>query len=166
MTRLTIDDIRYLRWYHSDKNIAYKVNVPPRSQTKKKTSKKNLKVSRTNKYNTLGYRIKEGVKFVGKRVVIFGVVVIIGVGIFKYVNLPQPTQEPEGAYVTLADDYAYERYMEQGAAPTEELDESYVQQVERADFIKLLCQIYRDKHHENLLNSTIRKYGKTAGTIE
>ena len=49
MTRLTIDDIRYLRWYHSDKNIAYKVNVPPRSQTKKKTSKKNLKVSRTNK---------------------------------------------------------------------------------------------------------------------
>ena len=28
---------------------------------------------------------------------------------------------------------------------------------------KLLCQIYRDKHHENLLNATIRKYGKTAG---
>ncbi len=31
---------------------------------------------------------------------------------------------------------------------------------------KLLCQIYRDKHHENLLNSTIRKYGKTAGSEE
>lgn len=31
---------------------------------------------------------------------------------------------------------------------------------------KLLCKIYRDKHHENLLNSTIRKYGKTAGSIE
>ena len=31
---------------------------------------------------------------------------------------------------------------------------------------KLLCQIYRDKHHENLLNSTIKRYGKTAGTIE
>ena len=31
---------------------------------------------------------------------------------------------------------------------------------------KLLCQIYRDKHHENLLNSTIRRYQKTAGTIE
>lgn len=31
---------------------------------------------------------------------------------------------------------------------------------------KLLCQIYRDKHHENLLNSTIRRYGKTAGTIK
>lgn len=31
---------------------------------------------------------------------------------------------------------------------------------------KLLCQIYRDKHHENLLNSTIRRYGKTAGTVE
>ena len=31
---------------------------------------------------------------------------------------------------------------------------------------KLLCQIYRDKHHENLLNSTIRRYGKTAGTID
>ena len=28
---------------------------------------------------------------------------------------------------------------------------------------KLLCKIYRDKHHENLLNTTIRKYGKTAG---
>ena len=31
---------------------------------------------------------------------------------------------------------------------------------------KLLCQIYRDKHHENLLNMTIRKYGKTAGEVE
>lgn len=31
---------------------------------------------------------------------------------------------------------------------------------------KLLCQIYRDKHHENLLNATIRKYGKTAGGEE
>lgn len=31
---------------------------------------------------------------------------------------------------------------------------------------KLLCQIYRDKHHENLLNATIRKYGKTAGEVE
>ena len=31
---------------------------------------------------------------------------------------------------------------------------------------RLLCQIYRDKHHENLLNSTIRKYGKTAGDAE
>ena len=31
---------------------------------------------------------------------------------------------------------------------------------------KLLCQIYRDKHHENLLNSTIRRYGRTAGTVE
>ena len=31
---------------------------------------------------------------------------------------------------------------------------------------KLLCQIYRDRHHENLLNSTIRRYGKTAGVVE
>jgi len=31
---------------------------------------------------------------------------------------------------------------------------------------KLLCQIYRDKHHENLLNTTIRRYGKTAGEEE
>ena len=31
---------------------------------------------------------------------------------------------------------------------------------------KLLCQIYRDKHHEFLLNSTIRKYRKTAGEPE
>ena len=31
---------------------------------------------------------------------------------------------------------------------------------------KLLCQIYRDKHHENLLNSTIRRYGKTAGVVD
>ena len=31
---------------------------------------------------------------------------------------------------------------------------------------KLLCQIYREKHHENLLNSTIRRYGKTAGEVE
>jgi hypothetical protein len=27
---------------------------------------------------------------------------------------------------------------------------------------KLLCQIYRDRHHEYKLNSTIRRYGKTA----
>lgn len=31
---------------------------------------------------------------------------------------------------------------------------------------KLLCQIYRDRHHENLLNSTIKRYGKTAGIVE
>lgn len=31
---------------------------------------------------------------------------------------------------------------------------------------KILCQIYRDRHHENLLNSTIRRYGKTAGVLE
>ena len=31
---------------------------------------------------------------------------------------------------------------------------------------KLLCQIYRDKHHINLLNSTIKRYGKTAGAEE
>ena len=31
---------------------------------------------------------------------------------------------------------------------------------------KLLCKIYRDKHHENMLNVTIRKYGKTAGEEE
>ena len=31
---------------------------------------------------------------------------------------------------------------------------------------KLLCQIYREKRHENMLNATIRKYGKTAGDSE
>ena len=31
---------------------------------------------------------------------------------------------------------------------------------------KLLCQIYRDKHHENLLYSTIKRYGKTAGKVD
>ena len=31
---------------------------------------------------------------------------------------------------------------------------------------KLLCQIYRDKHHENMLNATIRKWGKTAGSVK
>ena len=143
MTRLTIDDIRYLRWYHGDKNIAYKVNVPPRSQTNKKSSKRNLKVSRTNKYNTLGYRIKEGIKFIGKRVVIFGLVVVIGVGIVKYIKLQKPSQEPEGAYITMSDDYDYDKYMEQGEAATEDVDEEYVQEVERADFIKILCQIYQ-----------------------
>ncbi len=30
----------------------------------------------------------------------------------------------------------------------------------------LLCQIYREKHQENLLNATVRKYGKTAGEPE
>ena len=31
---------------------------------------------------------------------------------------------------------------------------------------KLICQIFREKHHENLLNSIIKKYGKTAGFEE
>lgn len=31
---------------------------------------------------------------------------------------------------------------------------------------KLLCQIYREKHHENMLNATIKKWGKTAGVVE
>lgn len=31
---------------------------------------------------------------------------------------------------------------------------------------KLLCQIYRDRHHENLLKSTIERYRTTAGDVE
>ena len=57
-------------------------------------------------------------------------------------------------------------YMKRSNSAVSQLEEILRDNPYNKHAYKLLCQIYRDKHHENLLNSTIRRYGKTAGTIE
>ncbi len=57
-------------------------------------------------------------------------------------------------------------YMKRSTSAIEQLDAILQNDPYNKHAYKLLCQIYREKHHENMLNATIRKYGKTAGTIE
>ncbi len=57
-------------------------------------------------------------------------------------------------------------YMKRSNAATDQLETILKHNPYNKHAYKLLCKIYRDKHHENLLNTTIRKYGKTAGDEE
>lgn len=57
-------------------------------------------------------------------------------------------------------------YTKRSNSAIEQLDTILRQNPYNRYAYNLLCQIYREKHHENLLNATIKKYGKTAGTIE
>ncbi len=57
-------------------------------------------------------------------------------------------------------------YMKRSNSAVSQLEQILRENPYNKHAYKLLCQIYRDKHHENLLNSTIRRYGKTAGTVE
>ena len=57
-------------------------------------------------------------------------------------------------------------YMKRSNTAVQQLEELLKDNPYNKYAYKLLCQIYRDKHHENLLNSTIRRYGKTAGEVE
>ncbi len=57
-------------------------------------------------------------------------------------------------------------YMKRSTSASDQLESILKQNPYNKHAYKLLCKIYRDKHHENLLNSTIRRYGKTAGEEE
>ena len=57
-------------------------------------------------------------------------------------------------------------YTKRSNSAVEQLETILQQDPYNKHAYKLLCQIYREKHHENMLNATIKKYGKTAGTIE
>ena len=57
-------------------------------------------------------------------------------------------------------------YTKRSTSAIEQLDTILQQNPYNKHAYKLLCQIYREKHHENLLNATIRRYGKTAGEVE
>ena len=57
-------------------------------------------------------------------------------------------------------------YMKRSNSAIEQLDIILQQNPYNKHAYKLLCQIYREKHHENLLNATIKKYGPTAGDVE
>lgn len=56
-------------------------------------------------------------------------------------------------------------YTKRSTSATEQLDTILRQNPYNKHAYKLLCQIYRDKHQENLLHATIKKYGKTAGQL-
>jgi len=57
-------------------------------------------------------------------------------------------------------------YMKRSNTAVQQLEQLLKENPYNKHAYKLLCQIYRDKHHENLLNSTIRRYGQTAGEVE
>ena len=57
-------------------------------------------------------------------------------------------------------------YTKRSNSAIEQLDAILAQNPYNKYAYKLLCQIYREKHQENLLNATIKRYGKTAVTIE
>lgn len=57
-------------------------------------------------------------------------------------------------------------YMKCSNSAVEQLEEILNENPYNKHAYKLLCQIYRDKHHEYKLYSTIKRYGKTAGVIE
>ena len=57
-------------------------------------------------------------------------------------------------------------YMKRSNTAVQQLEELLKENPYNKYAYKLLCQIYREKRHENLLNSTIKRYGKTAGVIE
>ena len=96
LTRLTVEDIRYLRWYHQDDSIAHKVQVPelnkkPSANVEtKKPVRKPANLTRDQKYNKPKYRLKEPIRVIGKYVVIFGMVVCIGVAAFNVFTPSQP----------------------------------------------------------------------------
>ncbi len=57
-------------------------------------------------------------------------------------------------------------YMKRSNSAVSQLEEILKDNPYNKHAYKLLCQIYRDKHHENLLYSTIKRYGKTAGKVD
>ena len=57
-------------------------------------------------------------------------------------------------------------YTKRSNSAVEQLETILQQDPYNKHAYKLLCQIYREKHHENMLNATIKKYGKTAGQVE
>ena len=156
MTSLTQEDIRFLRWYHNDPNIAYRVEIPVvnrRPSANVPTSKpvnKQVRVSRDQKYNKPKYKLKEPIRVIGKKVIIFGLVVCIGTAGLVAILKPNKgvDQTPGGAYVTMTDNPGYTSgtgYMDSPTLPSEPEveDEEYVKQVERAEYIKLLCNVFQ-----------------------
>lgn len=158
MTRLNVDDIRYLRWLHQDPNIAFKVQVPnvnkrpsANVETKKPTNSRPIKVSRDQKYTKPKYKLKKPIVVIGKKVVVFGLVVCIGVASMVTIinsNKDKVVDKPGGAYITMTDNPGYTNgtdYMDSPTIPSESEveDEEYVHQVERAEFIKILCDVFQ-----------------------
>ena len=156
MTTLSVEDIRFLRWYHNDPNIAFNVQVPTtnrRPSANVETNKpvnRQVRVSRDQKYNKPKYRLKEPIRVVGKYVIIFGLVVCIGVASLTAILSPNKGGDtsPGGAYVTMTDNPGYTSgsdYMNSPTVPStpEVEDEEYVHQVERAEFIKILCNVFQ-----------------------
>ena len=164
MFDLTVDDILFLRAYHKDPRIAYNViiqrevsKVQRNSQTvhrdatkpKSQPASKNVKVSRDPRYNDGKHRTKNPIVVLGKRVLIFGVIVCIGVGSMTlFLDYDKDKEDPvKGAYVTMTEGWEYESgnsYMDSPTVPSEEEDDlDYIRQVERAEFIRILCDIFQ-----------------------
>ena len=151
MGRLSVDEVRYLRWYHRDPDIANKVVVhvntnkkPSANVPTKKPTKKKYVVTRDQKYNKGGYKFQDTMEFVGKVVFIFGLVVVLAVGSFTDAFKPKtPKPETGGAYISSGMIDEDDKHMTSPTIPDEESDVDYEQQVSRAEFIRILCQIFQ-----------------------
>ncbi len=152
---LSVEDIRFLRWHHKNPNIAYQVEVP---SVKKRPSANvetiepegpKVRVSRDQEYTKPKYKLKEPIKKVGRNILIYGMVVCIAVGSMAILLKPDTKEpSPSGAYVTMTDNPGYTSgtgYMDSPTLPSEPEveDEEYVKQVERAEYIKILCNIFQ-----------------------
>lgn len=81
----------------------------------------------------------------------------------SYANIAWATDEND-LTITLPPLLNY--YMKRSSTAVQQLEDLLRANPYNKHAYRLLCQIYRDKHHVNLLNATIRKYGKTAGDVE
>ena len=154
--KLHDEDIRFLRWYHNNPNIAAEVYIPTVNRKPSATVSTNkpvnkpVRVSRDQEYTKPKYKLKEPIKMIGKKVVIYGLVICIGVTSMIAILKPNGTVEPTpgGAYVTMTDVPGYTTGTSLMDSPTmpsepETEDEEYVHQVERAEFIKILCNVFQ-----------------------
>ena len=156
MGRLSVEEVRYLRCYYRNPEIANEVVVPVNTkkqpsanvQTKKPTKKKYV-VTRDQKYNKGEYKFQDTMEFVGKVVFIFGLVVVVALSCFTDILKPPPAElEPSGAYISngelgeLEDD---DKHMNLPTNPDleVEIDFDYAKSIERAEFIRILCQIFQ-----------------------
>ena len=149
------EDIRFLRWYHNNPNIAYQVQLPVvnrRPSANVNTQKpvgKQVRVSRDQKYTKPKYRLKEPIRIAGKFIVIFGLVVCVATGSLLIKSNNEPTPTSGGAYVSMFDDSttttSNNGYKEiptlKWDVDTNEEEETY--EIERDEFIRLLCDVYQ-----------------------
>ncbi len=126
--RLNKEDIRYLRWYHHDPNIAYEVDVHPPQRRFEMASDR-------NKYDNCRTRKKPKRNGLGRTIIIGSLLVSIVVGPALFYNHSEAVDKEPIAVEIKAPEYY--------AANEEEYTIGEVQTSNREDIIRHLCDIYQ-----------------------